>query len=98
MINNQPKPKGGKRPGSGRPPGSVNKITRAVIEKAEAGGIMPLDYMLQELRTSEDPVVRRWAATSAAPYVHARLASTEVKGEGGGPMVLEIIRFSDVKD
>lgn len=35
------------------------------------------------------------AARDAAPYVHAKLASVEHKGEGGGPLVLEIIRFAD---
>jgi hypothetical protein len=35
------------------------------------------------------------AARDAAPYVHAKLASVEHKGEGGGPLVLEIVRFAD---
>jgi hypothetical protein len=33
-------------------------------------------------------------AKAAAPYVHARLASTEVEGDGGGPLVVEILRFT----
>lgn len=35
------------------------------------------------------------AAKDAAPYMHPRLASTEVKGEGGGPLKVVIQRFSD---
>jgi hypothetical protein len=93
MINNPPKSKGGKREGAGRPPGSVNKVTKAVVEKAAAGGIMPLDYMLKELRTSDDPVVRRWAAAQAAPYLHPRLASTEHSGKGGGDIIVRMINF-----
>jgi hypothetical protein len=32
--------KGGSRPGAGRPKGAINKKMRAVVEKAEAAGII----------------------------------------------------------
>jgi hypothetical protein len=71
----------------------MNEAARAA---AAEGGIMPLDFMLSVLRdernTTED---RMDAAKAAAPYVHAKLASVEHKGEGGGPLVLEIVRFAD---
>jgi hypothetical protein len=44
--------KGGKRPGAGRKPGAPNKRTEATIIRAEAGGIMPLDIMLNVMRRS----------------------------------------------
>lgn len=57
---------------------------------------MPLEYMLAVLRDVTKPAEDRMdAAKAAAPYVHAKLASVEHKGDGGGPMVLEIVRFAD---
>ena len=57
---------------------------------------MPLDCMLSILRDEDmAPDARMDAAKAAAPYVHAKLASVEHKGEGGGPLVLEIVRFAD---
>jgi len=59
----------------GRPKGSRNKRTRSLIEAAEAGGELPLDYILRIMR---DPTVsarrRDEMAKAAAPYLHARLA------------------------
>lgn len=70
---------GGARPGSGRKPGAPNKRTAALVKAAEAGGVMPLDYMLSVMRdASEDPDVRLDAAKASAPYVHAKLSSIEV--------------------
>lgn len=75
-------PKGGRRPGAGRKPGSINKKSKAFIEAAEASGIVPLDYMLavlrDEARSHDD---RMKAATAAAPYLHARLNATTVNAD-----------------
>jgi hypothetical protein len=60
------------------------------------GGEMPLEYFLRIMR---DPLIdndrRDWAADKAGPYCHAKLASQELTGKGGGPIVVEIVRFSD---
>lgn len=70
----------------------MNEKARA---EAAQGGLMPLEYMLQVLRDEhQEPHTRMDAAKAAAPYVHAKLASVEHKGEGGGPLVLEIVRFA----
>lgn len=46
---------------------------------AEAGGIMPLEFMLQIMRDPEaDRAERLDMAKAAAPYVHAKLAAVEV--------------------
>lgn len=75
--------KGGKREGAGRPKGSRNKDLSALI----AGGLTPLEYMLSVVR---DPSVeydrRDKMAQAAAPYVHSRLATTEVKGNAESPI------------
>lgn len=73
---------GGKRPGAGRPKGSQNKASAAKAAEIEASGLTPLDYMLGILRNeTNDAAMRFEAAKAAAPYVHPRLATTELKGE-----------------
>jgi hypothetical protein len=60
---------------NGRPKGSRNKRTHALIEAAEAGGELPLDYMLRVMRDTAASAKRRdEMARAAAPYLHARLA------------------------
>src|SRR5262245_13160812 len=55
----------------------------------------PLDYMLSVLRNEESgEVARRWAAASAAPYCHPKLAVVEHTGPGGGNFVVEVMHFS----
>jgi len=55
----------------GRPKGARNRRTRAVLEAAEAGGEMPLDYMLTVMRDPKADGKRRDAmAIAAAPYLH----------------------------
>lgn len=72
--------KGGLRPGAGRKAGVPNKRTAEKVAAVEASGLTPLDYMLSilrdEMRAPED---RLDAAKAAAPYVHAKLASVEMK-------------------
>jgi hypothetical protein len=58
----------------GRPRGSRNKRTRAMIEAAQAGGQLPLDYMLAVMRDPRaSPTRRDEMAKAAAPYLHSRL-------------------------
>jgi hypothetical protein len=75
-------PRGGKREGAGRPKGAANKASVARQAEIAASGLTPLDYMLGILRDeARDETQRFEAAKAAAPYVHPRLASTEVRGE-----------------
>jgi Family of unknown function (DUF5681) len=58
----------------GRPRGSLNKRTRALIEAAEAGGEMPLDFLLRLMRDPREPKSKRLeAAKAAAPFCHPKL-------------------------
>ena len=58
----------------GRPQGSRNKRTRAVLEAAQAGGDLPIDYMLRVMRDPTAAAKRRDdMAKAAAPYLHSRL-------------------------
>lgn len=75
--------RGGARPNAGRPKGAINKATQKAREMAEAGGIMPLEFMLQVMRDeTADRAERLDMAKAAAPYVHPRLSSVEAKVEG----------------
>lgn len=88
--------RGGARPGAGRKLGSKNKA-RALRRKAEAGGKMPLDVLLETMRhfdararKSRDPeeadrlrVLAANAAKQAADYLHPKLSSVEHGGSVG---------------
>jgi hypothetical protein len=65
----------------GRPKGSFNKASKAQIERVCAdGGTSPLEYLASIYQNeAEDIRYRIDAAKAAAPYVHARLSSTEIK-------------------
>ncbi len=90
--------RGGVRPGSGRPKGAATKRTREIAEQAMAQGLTPLEYMLSVLRdASNDTHTRMDAAKSAAPYVHPRLQSTEIKGDPDAPVALSGLAVTFVK-
>jgi hypothetical protein len=72
------------RQNNGRPKGSRNKRTEENIKKAQKGGIMPLDFMLKQMRDEKNELaVRMAAASNAAPYVHSRLQTLSVSGTIG---------------
>lgn len=76
-------PRGGKREGAGRKAGSATAKTREVANAAAVAGLTPLDYMLTVLRNEAAlPAERMWAAEKAAPYIHPKLSSAEVKHAG----------------
>ena len=73
------------------PKGSRNKRTRILIEAAQAGGELPLDYMLRVMRDPKAPARRRdEMAKAAAPYLHAKLASIEHSGSQDEPPITGI--------
>lgn len=81
--------RGGKRIGAGRKAGAATKRTRAIADKATAEGMTPLEVMLKAMRTHADKDEWDEAASiakDAAPYMHAKLASIQHTGRGGGPI------------
>jgi len=71
---------GGKRPGAGRPKGSKNAKTAELARRLTEDGITPLEYMLDVLRNPDSEQGRRDdMSKAAAPYMHPKLSSTEVK-------------------
>lgn len=77
--------RGGARAGAGRKSKSPNKLTsirQAMIAKACFNGLSPLDVMITAMRDAWDNKKVEDAtkyAAMAAPYVHPKLASTELK-------------------
>jgi hypothetical protein len=76
---------------NGRPKGSRNKRTQALLEASQAGGELPLDYMLRVMRDPSAAAKRRdEMAKAAAPYVHAKRSSIEHSPLQGEPRVTGI--------
>jgi hypothetical protein len=77
--------RGGPRPGSGRPKGTKNPLTKQkealqqeVIARAISDDVTPLEVMLNIMRDPETEASMRFeAAKAAAPYVHARLSQVD---------------------
>ena len=74
------KPDGEGPAGAAVDPNTVGRPLPASLD-SEA---MPLDFILEVMRDTERPLaVRLAAATHAAPYCHAKLATVEHKGKVG---------------
>lgn len=74
-------PRGGKREGAGRKPGSLTRRSREIATNASLKGLTPLEYILEVMRDTTADADRRFAAAvAAAPYVHPRLATVAHSG------------------
>ncbi len=63
----------------GRARGTRNRRTEEQARAIAESGLTPLEYLMSVVRdTTADQAVRIDAAGKAAPYVHPRLATTEV--------------------
>ena len=70
---------GGRRPGAGRKPGTLNRFSKELLAKASESGTLPVDYLLEVMRDqSLDTRLRIDAAKAAAPYVHQKLSAISV--------------------
>jgi hypothetical protein len=82
---------------AGQKQGSVAKIDAEARKRMIEGGITPLDFLLAVMRDNHQDVrVRLDAAKTAAPYCHARLASTELSGESIEPGETKTIQTLDI--
>src|SRR5262245_14246027 len=83
-----------------RPRGSLNKRTQTLLEAAEAGGEMPLDFLLRLMRDPHSPMARRLeAAKAAAPFLHPKLSAIDAKltsGDGDPSPESDTIRIEFV--
>lgn len=82
----------------GRVAGVVNKKTAEVQKQVSESGLTPLEYMLEVMRDlANEPRERLNAAQAAAPYVHAKLSTIDLKSENKHSLVVEITRFGQDK-
>jgi hypothetical protein len=86
MIHNGKR--GGRREGAGRKKGGTNKTTQArkqavaeIVATIKADGKLPLEVMLEIMRTTDSPEVQFEAAKAAAPYIHPRLNAVDHSGK-----------------
>ena len=83
----------------GRQKGSLNHATFARQSAILASGLSPLDYLVSVYRDENQPVnVRVDAAKSICGYVYPKLSSVDIGGRDEQPLVVQIIRFSDLAD
>lgn len=53
-------------------------------------GSTPLDFLLDVMQNKDQKInLRMQAAVAAAPYVHAKLSSVEVKGDATAPLQVQ---------
>jgi hypothetical protein len=77
-------PRGGARPGAGRPRKKQEKQQPKPAPKDQVidEGMSPLDYMLKVMRDpSEDPGRRDRMAVAAAPYLHRKTGEQGAKSK-----------------
>ena len=85
-FNQKKSMRGGQRSGAGRPAGAATKKTREIADRAADQGITPLEVMIEAMRdayANGGAAAAFMYAKDAAPYMHAKLASTEMTGKGG---------------
>jgi hypothetical protein len=91
--------RGGSYPGErrgGRKKGTPNKRGVAQLEAAVAGGILPLEFLLQIMRNEAEPCDRRLsAAIAAARYCHTKLKAIAYTGLDGAPIEHEVVLTFD---
>ena len=79
-----------KRRVGGSRKGIPNRATAARERAIAESGLTPLEYMIGVMRDEhQPPEMRLDAAKSAAPYVHPKLAQTQLVGKDGGPIQVE---------
>jgi len=91
--------RGGKRDGAGRKPGAANKATQEQREAVIESGLTPLDYLLSVMRDETvEQHERVDAAHKAAPYVHAKLTSVDLKSTDGSMTPQSAVAIYELPD
>jgi hypothetical protein len=81
----------------GRKKGVANTKTRMIADAAVKSGITPLEVMIEAMRAlyyQGNLTAAAGIAKDAAPYMHPRLASTEISGKNGAPIaVSHVVKY-----
>jgi len=85
--------KGGKRPGAGRPAGSVDRAEAARQWAASVWKSQDWDAVLDEIRKSSDMAAKSRVAMKLLEYMHGKPVQP-VTGANGGPIVTQIVNHS----
>lgn len=82
-------PRGGRRPGAGRPKGSaVVRTSRIAGRLSEDGLETPLEYLLGVMRDNQQPqAIRIDAAKATLPFLHPRQASVQLNQPKDGMLI-----------
>ncbi len=94
---------GGRRPGAGRPKGSIERFTSSNLKHfRERYPVSPLDHMMSVVNAPPGtPGVtnarRDEMAKAAAPYIHQKLSSLELTGAEKEPVrySMDLTKLSD---
>jgi hypothetical protein len=77
----------------GRKKGSRNKRPRELIERIEALGVVPLEYMLSVMRDeTARPERCDEIARATAPFVHPKLAAVKISDDKDVPLFINCAR------
>ena len=87
-------PRGGARVGAGRRAGSLGK-PRVSVDRVLANATLdpaysPLAFLLGVMQDDQQTLTLRYqCAVAAAPYMHSKLSSVEVKGDPSRPLQVQ---------
>ncbi len=103
MIETRKNGHGGRRPGAGRPKGSIERFTSSNLKHfRERYPTSPLDHMMTVINAPPGtPGVtnarRDDMAKAAAPYLHQKLSSLELTGAEKGPeqYAMDLTKLTD---
>ena len=100
-------PSGGYRPGAGAKKGAKyrtekkRRLEEVVSHFVSSGETTPLEVMLAVMKQAWDlknvPLAMS-AAQAAAPYIHPKLASTELKGDPNAPLIVRNVEVTFIDD
>jgi hypothetical protein len=83
----------------GRKPGSKDKLVAAREEACLRTGQSPIAFLTEVFRNPTEPTsVRVSAAQTLCQYIYPKLSSVDVNGRDGQPLVVQVLRFSDLPD
>ena len=88
--------KGGKRPGAGRPKGSLGEKTKAVQAKLEELGCDPIEALANiSMDTSNTPELRFQANKELAQYVSPKRKAIEMDANLDGGLKVNVVQFAE---